>query len=422
MQRKNYQTGSSSVVQRSAPYLEQAGETFLKDIVTPLTGQRVKTETFAPSVAAYDPFTQQAQQMAASQAGLGAISFDPTTGAPTTIGAGTGVAGYQPYLDQAGTYGTQAGTTLGGVGADITSARGAMGTAGTTLATGLGTLGTAGTELGAAGTTLGGVPSYLTGAAGYTGPSAYSQFMSPYQTDVIGATLSEFDKQAAMRQQGISDKAVQLGGYGGGREGVQLAEYQTQSDRDRALLQAQLLSQGYTQAQALANQAYGQQLGLGAAQQGLGTAQAGIAQQRGSLGQLQGGLGGMQGQLGAQYLGAAGQQQGLGTAQQGLGGYYAGLAGLQPTLAGGNIQGLGAAGTQALAYQQAVKDAQAQAAQTYAYEPYQRAGFLGSSITGLLAGQQAPYQPQGPTPAASPLSQALSTGLAAYGIGSMFGR
>jgi len=422
MQRKNFQTGTTTSIQRSAPYLEQAGETFLKDIVTPLTGQRVKTEEFAPSVAAYDPFTQQAQQMAASQAGLGAISFDPTTGAPTTIGAGTGVAGYQPYLDQAGVYGTQAGTTLGGVGADITAARAGLGTAGTTLAAGLGTLGTAGTELGAAGTTLGGVPSYLSGAAGYTGPSAYSQFMSPYQTDVIGATLSEFDKQAAMRQQGISDKAVQLGGYGGGREGVQLAEYQTQSDRDRALLQAQLLSQGYTQAQALANQAYGQQLGLGAAQQGLGGAQAGIAAQRGALGQLQGGLGGMQGQLGAQYLGAAGQQQGLGAAQQGLGGYYAGLAGLQPTLAGANIQGLGAAGTQALAYQQAVKDAQAQAAQTYAYEPYQRAGFLGSSITGLLAGQQAPYQPQGPEPTASPLSQALSTGLAAYGIGSMFGR
>ena len=69
MQRKNYQEGTSTSIQRSAPYLEQAGETFLKDIVTPLTGQRVKTETFAPSVAAYDPFTQQAHQMAASQAG-----------------------------------------------------------------------------------------------------------------------------------------------------------------------------------------------------------------------------------------------------------------------------------------------------------------------------------------------------------------
>ena len=391
---------ATETIQRSAPYLEQAGETFLKDIVTPLTGQRVQTETFAPSVAAYDPFTKK---MAASQAGLGAISFDSATGAPTSIGAGTGVAGYQPYLDQAGTYGTQAGTTLGGVGADITSARAGLGTAGTSLATGLGTLGTAGTELGTAGTTLGGVPSYLSSAAGYTGPSAYSQFMSPYQSDVIGATLSEFDKQAAMRQQSISDSAIKMGGYGGGREGVMQSEYQSESDRDRALLNAQLLSQGFSQAQGLANQAYGQQLGLGAAQQGLGGAQAGIAQQRGALGQTQGALGAMQGQLGSQYLGAAGQQQGLGAAQQDLGGYYAGLAGLQPSLAGGNIQGLGAAGT-------------------YAYEPYQRAGFLGSSITGLLAGQQTPYQPQGPAAAASPLSQALSTGLAAYGIGSMFNR
>ena len=58
---------ATETIQRSAPYLEQAGETFLKDIVTPLTGQRVKTETFAPSVAAYDPFTKQAQQMAAQQ-------------------------------------------------------------------------------------------------------------------------------------------------------------------------------------------------------------------------------------------------------------------------------------------------------------------------------------------------------------------
>ena len=57
-----------------------------------------------------------------------------------------------------------------------------------------------------------------------------------------------FDRQAAARQQGSSDQAVALGGFGGGREGVQLAEYQTQSDRNRALLQAGMLQQGYTQA------------------------------------------------------------------------------------------------------------------------------------------------------------------------------
>ena len=44
--------------------------------------------------------------------------------------------------------------------------------------------------------------------------------MSPYQSQVIDASLAEFDRQAAMRQQGISDQAVAMGGYGGGREGV----------------------------------------------------------------------------------------------------------------------------------------------------------------------------------------------------------
>ena len=43
-----------------------------------------------------------------------------------------------------------------------------------------------------------------------------------------------------MRQQAISDQAVALGGFGGGREGVMQSEYQTGSDRNRAALQAQL--------------------------------------------------------------------------------------------------------------------------------------------------------------------------------------
>ena len=35
------------------------------------------------------------------------------------------------------------------------------------------------------------------GQAGqFVGPQAYQQFMSPFQKDVIGATLSEFDRQA----------------------------------------------------------------------------------------------------------------------------------------------------------------------------------------------------------------------------------
>ena len=69
--------------------------------------------------------------------------------------------------------------------------------------------------------------------------------MSPYQTQVIDASLAEFDRNAAANRQRIRDQAVASGAFGGGREGVELAEYQTGSDMDRAMLQANLLQQGF---------------------------------------------------------------------------------------------------------------------------------------------------------------------------------
>jgi hypothetical protein len=102
-----------------------------------------------------------------------------------------------------------------------------------------------------------------------------------------------------------------------------------------------------------------------------------------------------------------------------------GLASLQPSLAQANIQSLGAAGTQNLAYQQAVLDAQAQGAQMAAYEPYNRLQFLGSAIGGMLSGQPQAYMTS-TTPSsagsASPLSSALSSAFGVYGLGSLFGR
>jgi hypothetical protein len=97
-------------------------------------------------------------------------------------------------------------------------------------------------------------------AAGTTGPTAYQQYMSPYQQDVIGTTLAEFDVQAQKGLPALAAQAIGAGAFGGGREGVQRAEYQTASDRNRAALQAQLLQQGFGQAQQLAAQQYGQQL------------------------------------------------------------------------------------------------------------------------------------------------------------------
>jgi SRSO17 transposase len=66
----------------------------------------------------------------------------------------------------------------------------------------------------------------------------------------------QYDIQAQKGLPALAAQAIGAGAYGGGREGVQRAEYQTQSDLNRALLQAQLQQQGYSQAQNLAANQY----------------------------------------------------------------------------------------------------------------------------------------------------------------------
>ena len=103
----------------------------------------------------------------------------------------------------------------------------------------------------------------LTGAGtGQTATGLIEDYMSPYQTQVIDASLAEFDRNAAANRQRIRDQAVASGAFGGGREGVELAEYQTGSDMDRAMLQANLLQQGFGQAQAARQQDFANQQGL----------------------------------------------------------------------------------------------------------------------------------------------------------------
>ncbi len=111
------------------------------------------------------------------------------------------------------------------------------------------------------------------GLGSLTGPDAYKPYMSPYQQEVMDATLSEFDRQQTIGQTGLRDRAIQSGAYGGGREGIMQAEYMNQGAMNRAQLQAQLLNQGFQQAQ----QAAGADL---AAQQGLGTYQSQLGQQQ----------------------------------------------------------------------------------------------------------------------------------------------
>ena len=101
-------------------------------------------------------------------------------------------------------------------------------------------------------------------AAAGQAPTAGSvqDFMSPYQQQVIDTSLAEFDRQAKAQEQRIRDQAVASGAFGGGREGVQLAEFQTGSDRNRLALEAGLRQQGFQQAVARRDKSFQDQLGL----------------------------------------------------------------------------------------------------------------------------------------------------------------
>ena len=227
-----------------------------------------------------------------------------------------------------------------------------------------------------AGQGVGAYQPFLTQAGAYSGPTGYQSFMSPYQQDVLDATLADFYKQAAIDQRNIMQQAGRgtVGNLDAGRFGVQLAEQGAQSNLDRAALQARLLQSGFTQASDLANRAFEQQRGL--------------AQQ-----------------------------------QLGLGEFSRGLASLQPSLASSVQQQLGGAGTGALAFQQALLDAEQQRQQLAYQEPLSRIQALGSGLASQVGGVPTTTQTLGtPAPQASPLSQALQVGLTAYGLGSLFGR
>ena len=307
-----------------AQFIEDLGTDYAKQL-TAATSVGIDTSKFAPTVAGQDPLQQRAAAL-----------------------AGSGIGSFEPFIQEAQKRDVAAGQQAALSGA----------------------------QLGAAGTTLAGVGSTLSGIAGLTGAptsSQMQQYMSPYQSQVIDTTLSEFDRQRAIQEKSIADQAIASGAFGGGREGVQRAEYQSQSDRDRAALQAQLLQQGFGQAQQARQQDIQTRFGLG-------QAQSGLAQQ-----------------------------------QLGLGQFQTGLASQVPGLQRADISTLGQVGAAQQSQQQAILDAQRQAARTAAYEPLERLGFFGSGVTGLLGGYPAQYQ-FGQTPSASPLQTAIGVGTGLAGI------
>ena len=128
----------------------------------------------------------------------------------------------------------------------------------------------------------------LVGPGAGTGAGSIASYMSPYQQQVIDAQMAEFDRQAGIQRQGIGDQALGVGAYGGGRHGIQMAEYAKGSDMNRALLQGQLLQQGFQQGQGARAQDLAAQQGLGTYQQAMGQAQQGYEQAKLDAAQIAG--------------------------------------------------------------------------------------------------------------------------------------
>ena len=330
--RKGYQTGGTTVSQQLQPdWIEALGKTYAADLTRQAGIPSITTATAqqpGETAAQWQQRQAQAQQYGITKAGMAELApqvaaQDPyqTTAYAQAVDPTTGLGGYQPYLTAAGTAATAAGGLTGPMtGAQLASIDPTTGqTVTPTLAPG--------------------------------------SYMSPYQQQVIDATMADYDAQAAKSRLGLGAPSV-AGVFGGGRHGIAEAEFDALSNRGSAAQLANLRAAGFQQAQQARQQDLQNQMGLSNLQQGLG-----------------------------------GTQQDFARAQ---------------------IAGLGTLGATQQAQNQAVLDAQRQFATMAVQEPIQRTQMLGSGVTGLMGGMadygttigQAPATPQ-----SSPLATALGVGL-----------
>ena len=210
-------------------------------------------------------------------------------------------------------------------------------------------------------TTLGGAEGMLGSGAG-SGTGSIQDFMSPYQSSIIDTTLGEFDRNRAMQEQTLRDQQAKLGALGSGRAGVQLSEYGLGADRERALLQAGLLQQGFGQAQAARQQDFQNRFDVFGAQTG--------------------------------------------------------LAGALPQLQRADIASLGQVGAAQQLQQQRVLDAQQEANRLQAFEPQGRLDTYGRGIAQLISGYPGSSNVS-QTPNLTPLQTALGV---ASTVGGLFGK
>ena len=129
-------------------------------------------------------------------------------------------------------------------------------------------------------------------------PTSYQDFMSPFTEEVIDTTLADIAEQGAKQQAQLGAASVGQGAFGGSRQGIAQGEIAANVADQQARTAGQLRSQGFAQAQNLAQQAARQQLAQAQLGGQLGVSQAGLGQ----LGQQMGvqdintllGIGGLQ--------------------------------------------------------------------------------------------------------------------------------
>ena len=303
-------------------FIESAQRTFLTDLATQSGMPSVTTATAKQPGETDAQFAQrqaQATQFGITRAGMAELApqvaaQDPLQAAAYSqaVDPTRGLGSFQPFLTKAGT------------AADATTA--------------------------------------LTGTGAGTGVGSIASYTSPYQQQIIDTTMAEFDRQAAIRaNQQAANVLGTPGAFGGGREGVQRAEYQAASDRNRAATFANLQQQGFQNAAARRQQDLANQMNISQLQSGLGA-----------------------------------RAQDFSRAQ---------------------ISGLGTLGAAQQAQQQAVLDAQRQAAQMAIQEPRQALARFGQGIAAITPGAGSVQIGESQAAAeASPLMKALGLGLAGADI------
>ena len=297
----------------------------------------------------------------------------------------------------------------------------------------------------------------LQGAAQAYDPNSAQGFMNPYQQQVIDASMRQIDRQNAIAQQGVQAQAAQAGAFGGSRDAIQRAEMQRNAADQKNSVIANLMNQGYTQAQAQAQTAFEQQQGrqlqagsaigqAGATQGSLAAQQAGVGQSganlQGQLASSQAGLGSQVGSLAGQQASILGQQaQGQGALAQGIGNLAAQQFGVGQQIAGGiasigtqagnlgmqqaqlgsigqqmqsnDVNALSAIGAQQQKQNQAVIDAARATDVQTAMQPFQQYGYLSDIYKGAPTTQMAVTQQSAPVPSA--FQQIAGLGIGALG-------